>query len=411
MDTVNEKLFWVWLSLIFPCGSDKPNEILMGHNSPEEFYNLTSAEMLKLCYLTEKDVKLIKTVSIERAQLVIADCEKLGIDIVTMGDELYPNRLRLIYGPPIVLYVKGDISGIDDEVVITIVGTRKSSDYTAYATEFIAYHLAKAGAIVVSGCAVGIDTCAHKGTLKAGGRTIAVLGCGLDIDYPAENNELKKMILKNGALMSELPPRTPVIGKMFPIRNRIMAGLALGVFVSHAPERSGSLITVEHAIEQGKDIFCLPPNNIFDSQYFGVIKYIRDGAVPVFNPRDILIEYYGAYAHKLNVEKIIGNYINQKRHEERPEKVKVEKKINQEQAPDVISCSVEDIHEMHKDILKDLEAEQLKVYNCLTLSPRFIDEISSECKLGVGVVLSILTELEIYGVIGSFYGRRYALIK
>lgn len=410
MDINNEKLYWVWLSLIFPAGSDKPNEILMSVESPVEFYNMAAEEMNKFCFLTEKDVKQIKTVSLERAQLVIDRCEQFKIDIVTYQDELYPAKLKLIYGPPIVLYVQGNIEGINDEVCITIVGTRKCTDYTAYATEFMAYHLVKAGAIIISGCAVGIDSCAHRGALKAGGRTIGVLACGHDIDYPFESHDMKREMLENGALISELPPGTTVTPKIFPVRNRLMAGLALGVFVTHAPERSGSLITVEHAIEQGKDVFCLPPHNIFDAQYAGVIKYIRDGATPVFSAKDILIEYYGSHSHKLNVDKIIGNYLHQKQMENRPQKEKPTKKEPQEQPVLKPEISEQEIREKNKDLQNELTEEQKFVYDNLTNEPMFIDEISSRCQMDVGVVLSVLTELEIIGVAGSFSGRRYALI-
>lgn len=408
-----DKLYWIWLSLIFNYGSDKPNEILLNYQSPEDFYNLTSDQMLKLGFLTRKDVKNIKAVSLERAKIIIEDCEKNDINIVTMGDELYPNRLKLIYGPPVVIYVKGDISLIDEEVAITVVGTRKATDYSSYATEYLSYHLAKAGAIIVSGCAVGIDSFAHKGALRANGRTIAVLGCGLDVNYPIENKELKKEILKKGALISEMPPGQFPTGRIFPIRNRIMAALSLGVLVTHAPERSGSLITVEHAIEQGKDIFCLPPYSIFDAQYFGVIKYIRDGATPVFCAKDILIEYYGTHSHKLDVDKIIGDYINQKKLEKKPQKIKTVKTQNISKNEDLTKeeqeSLKEDLMKKNEKLLSSFDESQKLVYNKLSLQPKFIDELSVECDLDVGIVLSILTEFEILDVVTSFSGRRYAL--
>lgn len=401
-----EKIYWVWLSLIFPTSSDKPNRIIMEHGSPKDFFMLDSEEMQKLCYLTQLDVKLIKSVGLERATLIIESCEAKGIDIVTYVDPLFPQRLKLIYGPPLVLYVMGDISGLNEDVVITIVGTRKSSDYSSYATEYLSYQLAKAGAVVVSGCAVGIDSAAHRGALRAKAKTIAVMGCGLDINYPAENCDLKLEIIKHGALISELPPGTLVTGSAFPIRNRIMAGLCLGVLVTHAPERSGSLITVEHAIEQGKDIFCLPPYSIFDKQYFGVIKYLRDGAIPVFNAKDILIEYYGAYSHKLDVDKIIGNYINQKNKQDKASRVK-----SQQKAEPVVpeEVDIDTVHERQKQQAAEFDDEQKAVYDSLAILPRFIDEISVESGLDVGIVLSILTELEIYGIANSYSGRRFGL--
>lgn len=412
---MDNKLYWVWLSLLFRYGSDKPNQILMRYESPEDFYHLTSEQMSELDFLTEKDIRMIKGVSLLRAEKIINDCKKHHIEIVTIADALYPNRLKLIYGPPIVLYVKGDISGLDDNVVITIVGTRRASEYTSYTTQYFAYHLAQAGTIIVSGCAVGIDTDAHIGALRANAKTIAVLGCGLDINYPAENKELKEQILlKNGALISELPPGESTSSKIFPIRNRILAGLSLGVLVTHAPERSGSLITVEHAIEQGKDVFCVPPYNIFDSQCAGVIKYLRDGATPVFSPKDILIEYYSTHAHKLDVEKIVGDYISQKRMENQKAKIKVPKQTQVKPEPKLTkedqAKKLEEYKNANGEIVMSFDEKQILVYNKLTLEPKFIDELAVECQLDVGTILSILTEFEIIGIVASYSGRRYALV-
>ncbi|MEG0894353.1 MAG: DNA-processing protein DprA [Oscillospiraceae bacterium] len=388
-----EKLYYIWLSLVFPNGSDKPNEIVMRFPSVEEFYNLSKDEMFKLPFLTAKDIISIKATSLERAKLVLKDCQDMGIEVVTYQDEEYPQRLKLIYGPPVVFYVKGNISGINDEVLITCVGTRKYVDYTAYATEFLCCQLAKAGVIVVSGCAVGIDTFAHKGALRAGKKTFAVMGCGLDIDYPSENRELKQLILDNGgALISELPPRTPVIGKYFPVRNRILAGISLGVLLTHAPEKSGSLITAEYAIEQGKDVFCLPPYSIFDARFMGVVKYLRDGAVPVFSAKDILFEYCANYANKLDIDMILGSFIDNKKSHSKSKEIK--ENNNQqtiEEKPNV-----------------DLDGEYKVVYDVLKDNPRFIDEVSVDCGYDVGKTLSILAELEIMGIVKSYSGRRYS---
>lgn len=409
--------YWVWLSTVFSYGSDKPDEVLRRFESPKDFFNLSAEDMNELGFLTDKEIRQIKGVSIARADKIIKDCERLSIDIVPMNDERYPNRLKLIYGPPVVLYVKGDISGIDDEVTITVVGTRNATDYSSYTTEYLSYQIASANGIIVSGCAVGIDACAHRGALKAKGRTIAVLGCGLDVDYPHENHELKKQILENGgALISELPPKTPSAPWIFPVRNRIMAGLALGVLVTHAPERSGSLITVEHAIEQGKDVFCVPPYSIFDSKFFGVIKYLRDGAIPVFSDEDILREYYGTHSHKLDVQKIKGDVVAKKVTVGKQEKIEVKKLPSEEKkaaAAKSAEMSAEEIRkkieEENKDYIISFDDRKKTVYNKLSDTPKYIDEICAETGLTAGAVSSVLTEFEIMGIAVSFGGKRYSL--
>ncbi|MEG2429464.1 MAG: DNA-processing protein DprA [Oscillospiraceae bacterium] len=409
-----DKMYWIWLSLIFPYGSDKPNEILSKYETPEHFYNLSEEEMAENDFLTKKDIKIAKGTNIARAKIIIDDCEKKNIKFATFDDDLYPKRLKLIYGSPMVLYYVGDIKNIDDNVVITVVGTRRATDYSAYTTEYFSYNLAKAGAIIVSGCAVGIDASSHIGALRANARTIAVLGCGIDVNYPIPNYELKKSILKKGgALISELPPGENPTPKYFPTRNRIMAGLSLGVLVTHAPERSGSLITVEHAIEQGKDVFCVPPYSIFDSNYFGVIKYLRDGATPVFCAKDILIEYYGKYSHTLNADEIVGDYVTQMQLKNRKANVKVpaEKSqivilTNDEVEKQTIEC-----HDKDKEYIEKFDENKLLVYNNLNVMPKFIDDLSRESTVNIGNLLAILTEFEIMGIATSFSGRRYALTK
>lgn len=411
---MEEKLYWIWLSLAFCYGSDKPNEIVSRFETPEDFYNLNVDEMLKLSFLTQKDVKNVKGTSLLRAKKVIKDCSKFGINIVVFNEELYPDRLKLIYGPPMVLYYKGDINSIDDEVAIAVVGTRKSNDYTSKTTKWLSQSLAQAGALIISGCAVGIDAMAHFGALKGKGRTVAVLGCGIDVDYPSENKLLKEEILKrNGALISELPPTTGVKSKYFPVRNRIIAGLSLGVLLTHAPVKSGSLITAEHALEQGKEVYCVPPYNIFDMNCMGVMKYIRDGSTVVFSAEDILMDFYVAYSHKLEKSKIIGDYINQKKLEGKPEKIKVPKtnvnESKEEFSKEEITEKTHEQKQKYEKTISSFDETQLKVYNILDLSPKFIDEISNECELNVGNVLSVLTELEILGIAVSYSGRRYAL--
>lgn len=410
---MDNKLYWVWLSLLFRYGSNKANLVLSLYDSPEDFYRLSEEELRQLNFLNQSDIQSVKRVSLKRAQKVLDDCKRLGISIVTFGDEDYPQRLRGLYSPPVVLYVLGDISGIDDEVAVTVVGTRRATDYSAYVTEYLSYNMAQAGAVIVSGCALGIDTAAHVGALRAEGRTIAVLGCGLDVNYPRENRDLKKKILKKGALISELPPGTETSRHIFPVRNRILAGLSLGVLVTHAPERSGSLITVEHAIEQGKEVFCVPPYSIFDSGFFGVIKYLRDGAIPVFCADDVLREYSGAYAHKLDVSRITGDYISEKKIEgklgtvsrPKPEQPTAPKQESSEE----LAADKEALRKRHQEFIDNFDERQLAVYNKLETTPRFIDELADGSGLRVSELLSILTEFEIMGLVKSLGGQRYAL--
>ena len=194
-----------------------------------------------------------------------------------MQDADYPVRLRNIFEPPSLLYVKGQLPVIDEEVAVAMVGTRKASPYGVEAAEKIAYGLSRQGAVVISGAAAGVDSASHRGALRAGGKTIAVLGNGLDVVYPAENEWLYRDIAASGALISEYPPGTAAESWHFPVRNRIISGLSLATVVVEAPEKSGALITANTALEQGRDVFAVP-GPIDAPMSRGCNRLIADGA-------------------------------------------------------------------------------------------------------------------------------------
>ena len=274
--------------------------------------------------------------------------------------------------------------------------------------------MAAAGAVIISGCALGIDTFAHQGALLGKGKTIAVLGCGLDVDYPPANHELKKQILETGgALVSEMPPGEETFPKIFPIRNRILAGLALGVVVVQAPERSGSLITAEHAIEQGKEVFCVPPYSIFDASFTGVIRYIRDGAIPVFRAEDVLAEYAGAYANKLDVSRMGGDYIEQKKVNNTMKKIVRQRqdllKREEPAGKGTEEVTKDCLKEKYIKLISSFNEKQLLVYNKLELVPRPVDDLVVQTGMNVGDLLPILTEFEILGLVTSHEGNRFSL--
>lgn len=213
---------------------------------------------------------------------------KHGIKLCTIFDSEYPCLLRNIFNPPIILYYRGLLPVVDHNT-IAIVGARKATAYGKNAAVMLAAALAEQGIWVVSGAARGIDTAAHQGALKYG-RTIAVLGCGVDVNYPPENGRLLNEIARSGAVISEYPPGTTAHSAFFPARNRIISGLSLGTVVVEAAEKSGALITADFALEQGRDVFAVP-GSIFSSQSKGVHNLIKQGAKIVGSAEDILEEY------------------------------------------------------------------------------------------------------------------------
>ncbi len=240
------------------------------------------------------DQKIIKSFIKQRASIVpqqeLDRLERLRVRVITWKDEAYPPLLRKIeYAPP-VLYICGNLTDDDCHYSLGIVGTRKMSAYGRQVTEHFAQELVRGKVTVVSGLALGVDTVAHTAALDAGGRTIAVLACGLDIIYPASNFNLAKRIVDSGqgALLTAFPLGVRPEARNFPARNHIISGLSLGILVTEAPQRSGALITASSALEQGREVFAIP-NNIFSSGGAGVNKLIQDGAHPVTNINDILM--------------------------------------------------------------------------------------------------------------------------
>ena len=229
---------------------------------------------------------------------MLADCARDGQFILTMGDSLYPNRLRTIFDPPILLYGKGALPMFDDEVAVTVVGTRSCTPYGVRAASQLGYELSKQGALLVSGMAKGIDGEALKGALRAGGFTAAVLGGGADVIYPAENRRLYQDIAATGVILSEYPPGTVPKADHFPVRNRLLSALSLATVVVEAPEKSGALITATTALEQGREVFAVP--GPFDAPMSrGTNALIREGAGLVCEAWDVLSFYESRYPHKL----------------------------------------------------------------------------------------------------------------
>lgn len=228
-------------------------------------------------------------------------CSQQGIRIVGYGLEGYPKPLLFIYDPPMILYLSGDLPA-EDMFCLAIVGTREPSSYGAETTRKFSSFLAEAGITIVSGFAKGIDSEAHKGALAVKGKTVAFLGCGVDVIYPAENKMLYEQIKECGALVSEYPPGTPPLAPNFPRRNRLISGLSLGVLVVEAHERSGSLITASLALEQGKEVFAIP-GRVDSLRSKGTNRLIKQGACLVETPEDILAELHSVITGYLQPER------------------------------------------------------------------------------------------------------------
>src|SRR5216683_1091347 len=268
---------WVELNMTPGIGPRAAAKLLERFGSAEAVYSATRAELEQLRLIPEAIDTIIARDLQATAEAEIRAVRKLGGDILVLDDGVYPALLREIYDPPIALYVKGAWSQCLDQPCIAIVGSRKCSTYGQNASLMLARDLAQRGVTVVSGFARGIDAAAHRGALEAGGRTIAVLGTGIDEIYPRDHKKLSEEVLDGGgAMVTQFPLRTPPVSENFPYRNRIISGLSLGVVVVEAAENSGSLITARLAIEQNREVFAVP-GNITSRTSFGT-NYLIKGA-------------------------------------------------------------------------------------------------------------------------------------
>ena len=286
MEELENKRYWIWLSLIKNLGSKRKLKLLELYKTPEEIYKLTKEELMNINGIGEaiaNDIMISKNEEILNYH--IKYMKENNIKIININEREYPQVLKEIYDPPISLYVKGNIEKLNNKN-IGIVGCRECTTYGKKSAEYFSYNLSKQNINIVSGLAKGIDSYAHLGSLNTG-NTIAVLGNGLDMIYPKENLELANEIIKRGGtIISEYPCGTKPDKMKFPARNRIISGISSGIIVIEAKEKSGTLITVDFALEQGRDVFVVP-GNINSINSVGTNDLIKQGARVVTTYEDV----------------------------------------------------------------------------------------------------------------------------
>lgn len=294
--------YWMWLTLAFRPANPRKWNIISHYGSVKGAYEKISAG--DYSRILPQDMRSVRSANMDQAKKMIDFCFSKGIRICSYGDRDYPNRLTEIYNPPSVLFYVGDISGIDESIVISAVGTRKPSDYSVEVGHKICFDLASSGVIIASGFALGLDSVAHRAALDAGGKTIAVLPCGILYPYPRENAGNRRKVARSGAVVSEFFPSDRPSSPSFQARNRVLSGISSGALIIQAGKKSGALSTANYAVGQGRDVFCIPPHDILSDDYAGNAELIREGAACVFSANDILNEYKGVYPHKLKSETV-----------------------------------------------------------------------------------------------------------
>ncbi len=372
-------IYYIWLQLCVAQGSRSVSRLYEKGITAKQVFEKDFEGRKALKIFTKTELERLDESLLSKADAILKDCQKDNIRVITIYDENYPNVLRGIFNPPLVLYVKGELLDFDNTPTISIVGPRNVSKFGKKAAYSLGYRLAKSGMNVVSGGAIGSDTYAHIGALKAKGKTALVMGCGFNVSYLEENRALREHIQNCGCLITEYPPNTPATRFTFPIRNRIISALSLGTILVEAPKRSGALITANHALEQGKDVFVIPGSPDLN-EYKGSNALLRDGAKPLLDTSDVFNEYISLFPDKIDIEKAFKK-------EPKPENPKKNKKILNE----------------------TLSNEAKIVYNCLDTHRFYPDELNTG--LEAGKLLSALTELEMEFIIKALPGGQYEICK
>ncbi len=365
-----ELKYWLALSFIKDIGPVTTKRLLAAFHSPEKILSASAKELKDVENIGDAKIKKIREFdSWDVVEKEIRAIQRHGVKVIKFNDKQYPESLRNIEDAPVILYTKGNFTH-EDRFAIAMVGSRKMTEYGKNTAYRLSQDLSSMGITIISGMAKGIDTVSHMGAINAGGRTIAVLGTGIDRCYPAENKELLKKIIDSGCVVSEFPMGTPPNKENFPRRNRLISGLSIGVLIIEATIDSGSLITANYALEHGKEVFAVP-GSIYSKYSEGTNTLIKRGAKLVQRAEDIIEE--------------LPNYLRG-----------FLKSSPEKKSKDIDALEITD--------------EEKAICNILGHEPKHIDTIAREVKMSTSRLLSLLLSLEIKGIIKQSDGKRFYIV-
>jgi DNA processing protein len=363
----------VSLNMVGDIGGIRLKKLLDYFGKPQAVLKAPAEQLMAVAGIGEKIAQNIRSLKKEDLDKEFKSAQRSGLRIMTLEDNDYPENLKNIPGPPVVLYVKGELKP-EDKFSLAIVGSRRASFYGLSCAQNFAADLAHLGFTIISGMARGIDSASHKGALKERGRTIAVMGSGFNHVYPAENKKLSDEIAQNGAVISEFPLDTLPLKQNFPRRNRVISGLSLGVLVVEAARNSGALITADFALEQGREVFALP-GKVDSGNSFGTNGLIKQGAKLVSSVEDIVVEL----------------------------EVPVKNKLESTQPLEKCAADLED----GAQPLKNLAGEEEALYNIISAQPLQLDEIVDKAKMDVIKVADLLLRLQMRRLIKELPGKQF----
>lgn len=397
MATLN---YWLWLMTREGVGPTTATLLLDRFVTPERVY-YAEPEEYDIPFLPAKVRASLQKKAMDEAERILESCDRLGLDIMTIQDADYPERLRQLVDPPLLLYIKGRRIWFDNEVAVAVVGARACSEYGRRMASKLALEIVTGGGLIVTGMAQGIDTAAIQGALRGGGTVVSVLAGGLDVVYPKESRFLYDDVAAVGALISEYPPGTRHKGEHFPIRNRLISGLALGVVVPECKIHSGSMITVRRALEQDRDVFALP-GYVDAPMSRGPNLLIQQGAKLVTTGEDILTEYRHLFPVKLSALPLLDEETQAERlnipNAER--RANIESKERPEITPELPKLSVQQQKERFTD-------DQIAVLQILQQSECSVDELVEQTQIPARRISTALTMLQVAGDVQESGNRRF----
>lgn len=395
---MDKQELWLWLTNLPHIFSPKITALFERFGSVEEIYNAKEQDYYGIRTIGEAEIKDLINKDLAAARQAAKTAQQAGAYVLCIDDEQYPSALRRIYDPPYVLYVLGERLDWDNMLAVSVVGARESTEYGRQIADEICYELAKSGVTVVSGMARGIDSASHRSALRAGAKTIAFLGCGIDVVYPPENGELMQAIAQNGAVMTEFAPGTPPYGKNFPIRNRLIAAFSRGVLVVEAKQRSGTASTANWAIENNKDVFAVP-GDVSRENSKGCHLLIKTGGAKLTEcAQDILEEY----AYELEyVEMPHGGEPVIVKENEPP--VRRTRRPQQAAKPKARGLDI------YNERFASLDEGQKKIIAVLIEHDAHIDEICRTASMSASEAGAALTLLELDGFVAALAGKIYTL--
>lgn len=417
------RLYWIWMQLALGAGCPQTGPLLRRFGTARAVFE-AEGEELRACGLSAAQQKRLAEKDLHPAAKCLYDTLRMGGWALTPEDARFPSQLRGIYAMPLVLYGRGWMPDMETLPSVTIVGTRRCSDYGLRMTAELASGLAAGGLCVVSGGAVGIDSAALRAALSCGGTTVCLQGCGLDVNYPAENEDMRRAVAQTGAVLTEFLPGTPALKQNFPIRNRLLSGLTQGTCVVEAPAGSGALITARYALEQGRDVFAVPGAAYMPSMA-GCNELIRDGAHLVSCAADVMEEYRPRFGDRLDFEAAAAaartaGGSGPAPAAERPAVLRVadsraagtgtEKRRKKPAVPQKADKQPSPAEAAQRAVCPDYVSDTARqIYAALTAEPQLLDDIAARLSQPAGRVLAALTELEIAGCAAGDAGGRYHL--